>query len=338
MKKNLLFLLFAIWYKPLLGQTDKLKFLEDNYKLNILIDNGQENDSRKEGTLILYNKKNNQEIIRQKSDVISYDKKYNSNVPIDVSIISDNYVLLEDFNFDGVNDLGVLTFYSSKGPGYTVFLNKGNKFVNDTAFTNVILYSQGNFELDTDDKQIHTRTSGGCCHHAFATYQIENEKPILISESVEEIDSPYRIITTKTLKGKEYVTTVEKTIDLEDESIKVIMSFQLENKNKRAILYNINDRMLYYVFVRDDEDVEFNFPIEANYKSQDFVINKSRSEIVFKNKDTEYKIYQVIIGNKMEEVGVKVKVNGKEFKLKGDLMTLYGNLGRVPLLDNVVVK
>lgn len=241
-------------------------------------------------------------------------------------------VVYDDFNFDGVKDLGIQEFISSKGPAYMVFLFKDNAFKKDDVFTDIIQASQGNYTLDPVKKTISTTSSGGCCIHASALYAVKDGKPSEVKYSEEEITEAFTTVTTREWKEGKKTETTDKTLMFSDEPV---MSFLLSSNKKKVMLFSTNDRSLMYALVKGNNKVEFNFPAMEGNEGQDFTLSASRNELIFRNASAEYTVYQKVVAGKIGAVGIIVRTGGKEYDLKGDIATLKGKLGGVMEMENV---
>ena len=328
----LTFALFTINNQNIFGQIFTLKDFSKNYyaKVNLI-------DTEKNKSIVtVYSKTDNKKILSVKSD------SYVMDIQLKDSDTGSNQeiVLFQDFNFDEDEDFAIQTGYSSKGPSFSIFLFKDGNYILNKEFTEIIQSSQGDFDLEKSTKTISTRGNGGCCWHSNSTYVVNNGIPKLMSQTVEELNSSIETVTTTIWKNGKYNKNVIKTINLENEGIKEIMSFNLANSKKRLVLYNINDTILNYALIHNDNTIEFYFPLEVEYKRPDFAIRSSSvlSELSFANKGVKYKIYQKTTNSQIKEVGIIVNSNGKEFKLQGDLTSLKGNLQKSKIieLDNVI--
>lgn len=317
----------------------KIEDFSDAYYAVFIMNEDQKEEVFKEGTMLVFDKKTGSTLVEVECESSTFEIKLTEgSKKIQVPYEAQSSLLYEDFNFDGNKDIAVQQYYSSKGPSYTIYIAKKAGFELDEDFTNLIQSSQGNWDLDPDSNKIYTRSSGGCCWHSYSTYSIQNGRPVLTAETVEHIDFAFTITTSKHLQEGKMIETVEKIINLEEEGITVIMAFNLKGKNKKVVLFNINDRTLNYALVGEEDIVEFNYPIETVYANPDFTLMNGGNDLVFNNDNAEYKIYQISIGGKISSVGILVKANGKTYDLKGDITTIKGNLSNIPKLDNVVFE
>lgn len=333
---RLILIVFILSSYNLTGQVIIVKDFSDRFYAKLQLEEGQSEEVFKKGTVSIITTNNNVELFSVKSESITIEIDKDAQ-KIEIPFTKQDVVLYQDFNFDGQNDLGIQEFYSSKGPGYLVYLNKDDKFILDSEYTEIIQNSQGNYELDSSSKTITTMCSGGCCWHKFSSFTVESGRPSPTSEVIEELDLPFNITTTKKWDNGKAIETVERMVNLNQDGIIEIMSFKLLNKNKRVVLYNINDRTLNYVLIDGEDISEFFYPIKTVYKNRDFVVSNSGNELIFKNKDVQYKIYQTVKTGSITGLGVLVTVKGKEYDLKGDVKTLKGDINKnaIVKLDNV---
>jgi hypothetical protein len=159
-------------------------------------------------------------------------------------------------------------------------------------------------------------------------------KPKAIKVVTDEQDMPFNTTTEEIWNGKTMVKKTVRTIDTDQEGVEVILSFNIPKNNKQIILYNINERMLYYALVRKDSSVEFSYPIEAVYQNPDFHFDSTTTNlgVTFKNKSVTYKVYEQPNG-----IGITINTDGKSYNWIGDLNTKRGGLDRLRnvKLDNV---
>ena len=199
------------------------------------MDEAQKEEVFKQGTVSVIKTKDQSELLSVKSESITIDIDTSSKQKIEVPFQNQDVVLYQDFDFDKVKDLAIQEFFSSKGPAYVVYLCKDNRFIIDSAFTEIIQSSQGNFSLDSETNTIHTMSGGGCCWHSIAIYSIINGNPRPVEMVIEKIDLPFTITTTKKWTQGKVQEIVERTIDLNQEGIIEVMSFNLLHKNKRVL-------------------------------------------------------------------------------------------------------
>ena len=292
------------------------------------------------GWVAIYNQRTGEELIKEESDELTFslhDGNLEANV-LELPYGEQSAIIYNDFNFDGKKDFAIMDGQNScyHGPSFQIYLATENGFERSPEFTRLAQEYCGMFDVDNENKTLHTMTKSGCCWHQFSTFIVENNKPKAI-EIVEEDNRDFAIstLTIERWNGKKMVKTSQRTIDLEEEGIKTVLSFRIPKKNKDVVLYNINDRTLNYVLVDKDGNVEFAYPIETIYKNPDFVYRPQTQTLTFKNEDATYCIYL-----SADKVGIEITVGKKKYVWKGNRATVKGSLKTLfsPRLDNVVFK
>jgi hypothetical protein len=126
--------------------------------------------------------------------------------------------LLEDINFDGLNDFMVIQFNpaGANTPYYYWAFNKTTKrFQRDTTLEDIT-----SPEFDKKSKLVFSSWRSSCCERGANTYKYVNGKITLIKEyeeTIDQLNSDQLILTTKKLiNGK--MRVVERTVEkrLED--------------------------------------------------------------------------------------------------------------------------
>ena len=117
-------------------------------------------------------------------------------------------VFFLDYNFDGIEDLGISNgnYRPYGGSTYEVFLfsKKLGKFVKSEELTQL---EAENMSVDVNNKLkiIETQTKSGCCYHEDARYRFVNNRLQKIYSLTREVeaDGKYSRVTTATLvKGR----------------------------------------------------------------------------------------------------------------------------------------
>jgi hypothetical protein len=290
------------------------------------------------GWVAIYNRKTNKQIIKVSSDELAltlHDDKAVANIK-SLPYGEQSLIMYNDFNFDGKKDFAICDGQNScyHGPSFKIYLATAKGFQYNQEFTRLAQEYCGMFNVDYEAKRIYTMTKSGCCWHEFSEFIVVNNKPKAIKIETEEQDMPFNISTEEVWNGKSMVKKSVRTIDIDQEGIEVILSFKVLKNDKQVILYNINDRMLYYALVKKDSTVEFSYPIEAIYQSRDFQFDSTTNNfgVTFKNKAATYKVY-----DRPNEIGITISADGKTYNWIGDINTKKGSLGRLRFvkLDNV---
>lgn len=123
-------------------------------------------------------------------------------------------IFLEDFNFDGIKDLGISTTGSGYGSyAYDVYIFDPVKkqFVLNQKFTNTIGQNNGGYSIDKTKKIITTYNKSGCCWHQTLEYQVVNNEPQLFHKLTEDflIGDMGTVTDEKLIDGK-WVTTTKQ--------------------------------------------------------------------------------------------------------------------------------
>lgn len=335
--KTLLTILFAISSAFLFAQTI---FTVDNFSKDyygkIQIEDTAEVTSK--GWVAIYERNTNKELVKVTSQELYlslHDGKALANIK-SLPYGEQSLIMYEDYNFEGKNDLAICDGQNScyHGPSFQIYLASKNGFILSNEFTKLAQENCGMFDTDSAAKKIYTMTKDGCCYHEFAEYIVENNKPKVIKINTESQTMPFSTSTEEIWNGKKMVATSATTIDTNMEGIEVILSFTVPRNKKKIILFNINDRMLYYALLDKDENVEFSYPLESVYQSHDFTFSPltNNKSVTFRNKNAVYKVYE-----QKDKVGIVISVDGKTYDWTGNVTTKKGSLVRLQKvhLDNV---
>lgn len=290
------------------------------------------------GWVAIYDRKANKELIKVVSEELAltiHGGKAIANIR-SLPYGEQSLIMYDDFNFDGKKDFAISDGQNScyHGPSFKIYLARDNGFLYNKEFTRLAQEYCGMFNTDSGSKKIFTMTKSGCCWHEFSEFIVINNKPKAIKIVTEEQDIPFTVYTEETWNGRSMIKRSVKRIDTEQEGIEVILSFKIPKNDKQIILYNINDRMLYYALLQKDSTIEFSYPIEAAYQRPDFkfISTANNFTVTFKNKNAVYNVYE-----HLHEIGITINANGKTYNWTGDLKTKKGSLHRLQKLklDNV---
>lgn len=95
-----------------------------------------------------------------------------------------------DFNFDGQEDFGIQTGNEGSygGPSYDVYLfnAQAQRFVHNSAMTELILETLGFFEVDAKNKRLRTWAKSGCCYHERTVYAVEHDEPVAVERRIDD--------------------------------------------------------------------------------------------------------------------------------------------------------
>ncbi len=323
--KHLILTILVLSSLSIFGQTEyTIDNFSDKYYAKFIIEKDVENNNKNfiKGTVIIFSK-------LSKKKIISVPSYYEPDI------------ISQDFDFDGIKDLAVMDRGSScyGGPTYQIFLEKKNQLIHSPEFTRLAQEYCGMFQIDPETKTIKTSTKSGYCWHEFSTFKIINDipKPILIV--VEDVkDFPFFTKTVIKWDGDKKSETIKKIIDFNSDAVNEVLVFNLNKNGKKVVVFNIYNETLYYALIKTDNSVEFYFPIGWRNKKQNFIINDSKNELTFANKEATYRIYEKRENGTIKAVGIIININGKNYDLKGNLNSIKGTLKNVNKmkLDNVI--
>ena len=130
---------------------------------------------------------------------------------------SQSIVFLEDYNFDGMEDLAIRDGNNGGygGPSYQVYLYspKIKKFVHNDRFTDLNQSPYlGATEVDKKKKVLRTFSKSGCCWHQTEEFAVVNNRPKKVYEWTQDAtiadENKVKITTKRLIKGK-WRTTVK---------------------------------------------------------------------------------------------------------------------------------
>lgn len=149
------------------------------------------------------------------------DQKPTANL-IELYGMNNSGVVLEDFNFDSMEDLAIRNGNNGAygGPSYSIYLysQTTKKFVENKSLTILASENLGLFSVNAKTKTLETFNKSGCCWHQTIRYSIVNNRPkkvYVFTEDAAGEDGVYmKLITEKLLKsGKWSKTTKRVKID-----------------------------------------------------------------------------------------------------------------------------
>ena len=329
------------------GQTKlEINGFSEKYKGVLTIEKGFENEVFKKGNITIIELKMDKKVVDIDSEEFTFELDNKGRVKTDVLELpygEQGIIISEDFNFDGIDDLAVMDGQHScyHGPSFQVYLDVDNKLEFSPEFSRLAHEYCGMFKTDFESKTIQTMTKSGCCWHQLSKFKVVNNIPIPILV-IEEDATNFPFYTTSITEWNENEKTekVEKKINLNQEDITEVFSFELVKNKKRVVIFNINDRTLNYVLIRSNETVEFSYPIKTVFKNPDFEFDENEEYLTFRNQDAVYKIYETHNRDGMTKMGILVQVDGKLYDLKGSPDTVNGSLTDIKKikLDNVVLR
>lgn len=251
---------------------------------------------------------------------------------------SQSVLIYEDYNFDGIPDFAIMNGYNScyGGPSFDIYLvDKSRKLHYSKGFSVLSNNYCGMFQINDENQTIHTMTKSGCCWHQFSEFKVIDNEPkvIKIIEEAYLSNNNFIEVTEINYKDGKELSETKNYFPMEEMSSEIIFSFELEKSAKRLVIYQTY-KMLHYVLILEDEEVEFYFP-QPHYDEEsqktvygNFTYDMDADTLSFKNADAEYKIYETT-----DKVGIKVKTKGKTYDLKGKKDSSTGTLKDLRKLD-----
>ncbi|PCE62528.1 XAC2610-related protein [Sediminicola luteus] len=331
--KSFLFFLF-LWVGCIVyGQTTyKIEGFSSQYRAELHIEKGYEDQVFKKGRLLVFDGQTQELLIELPSEEFTVHLK--STGTVKTNIIEWPYgeqsvLFYEDLNFDGRKDLALMDGQHScyHGPSFQVYLVSDQGLRHNKAFSRLAQEYCGMFQIDHENKSIYTTTKNGCCWHQFSTFKVVDNTPVPVSV-VEEDAMHFPFLTTTLTEwpnGKKQ-TSIYKTIDLQQEDVQSRLSFTLAKSGKELLLYTLEDEVLYYLLLQPNGAIEFAYPAAGSEAEIDFMWNTQGNSLGFTNQGAHYEIYETRKGYRLHKIGVRVRVNGKRYHLKGDVKTVKGSL------------
>ncbi len=311
MKKSLfLFIVFSTCI--LFGQKKYIinDFSEDYYlEINPKIV-GEENYQ-----LNLYKSKTKKLVLSTMAFLTEYDfEKLVSNI-VQLPYGEQSIVIFDDFNFDGNKDLALKNgnYSCYGGPSFIVWLSVKGNFVQNKELTELAHENCGFFNVDKENKQLHTMTKSGCCWHKFSHYKFQGGKLILFKSVEESFESIFAVQKITERKNGKMLTVTKRFLPentFKDDDI--FLSYELENTKQLYLLKNFKNK-LHYFFTKNDGEVELDF-------DGIFFYSKKENSLSFENKGAFYKIY-----NNRIEVSFKNKIT----VFKANVKTRQGNMSGI---------
>ncbi|MEQ9846013.1 lysozyme inhibitor LprI family protein [Pectobacterium brasiliense] len=175
------------------------------------------------GTLDIFKKGSGElfQRITMKNMFIELNKKGETTVNLVEAYGENNSgLVIDDANFDHHEDIILRNGNDGDygGPSYDVYLFDVEKqqFTLNAPLTKLASSNLGLFEIDGKRKTITTSTKSGCCWHQSSTYQIANNKPVLIAETTEDYSEEKKamVATTRELVGGKW--NVKEKIEKSD--------------------------------------------------------------------------------------------------------------------------
>ncbi|WFO16182.1 hypothetical protein M601_021465 [Cellulophaga baltica 4] len=319
MKKRLLLLLGILPVLTLAQRTYTISDFSSTYNATIAIEQGFENDTFKKGSFSIVNTSTDKQVLFIESDELIIETDNNTEEKINtISLPYDrqNFLIFQDFNFDGLEDVAFMDGRNScyGGPSYQIYLQEHHTFVHSPEFTRLSYEYCGMFQIAEKTKTIHTMTKSGCCWHQFSEFKVQDNKPIAI-KIIEESMNPNGMLIDYVEKERVNNQMVETKYSVLPDSgfdIQTIFSFQFKNGKKMSLIHAFSNQ-LYYAFTDKEETVEL-------FYEDNFVYDKSKNTLSFTNKNTSYQI---------STTGITIRTPRKNISMNAVAETVEGELASV---------
>lgn len=281
------------------------------------------------GNITIIDTKTDKALIKIESDDLAlslHDGKALANIK-ELPYGEQSVVMYEDFNFDGNKDLAIEDGQNScyHGPSFQIYLADKGRFTLSPAFTRLAQEYCGMFDVDAENKQLHTMTKSGCCWHQYSIFTVKDNQPQAISIVEDDASTPpFFISTEEKWDGKKMVKTTTKSFDALDNPDAVVFSFQVAKNAKQVVLLNNGNDKLIYALLTKDGTVEFSYPATPDDPKAQFTLNNSpRRTLTFGNKTATYSLYEDPANHR---VGITIQVDGKTYDWQGADNTQHGSL------------
>lgn len=267
----------------------------NDYYGKVYIENPTEVFSK--GWVEIYQKGSNKKLIKVISDELVSDTE-NGKIKANVKELpygEQSVIIYEDFNFDGIKDFAIMDGQNScyHGPSFRIYLATKNKsrFLFNKDFTRLAQEYCGMFDIDPQEKKIHTMVKSTCCWHQYSDFIVQNNKPKAVKIVEENYEGSFVYFDIQTLKNGKMIKTQEKSL-ANPEDLDVLFSFKLQNK-KEVFLLNVNDELSYNI-VNEKGLIELSLPLDAKNQKTTFVLDsKENPQILsFINSGYKYNIYE----------------------------------------------
>lgn len=339
MKKILLLMLFILTLQASAQTVFTLQDFSKDYYARVEVADTSQVFSK--GWVAVYDNKTHKQIIKVKAGELALEL-HNGMVQANIRMLpygEQSVLIYDDFNFDGKKDFAICDGQKSgyHSPSYNIYLAGASGFFYSAAFSRLSHEYLGMFDVDAKEKKLYTMSKDGCCWHENSVFVVKNNQPKVISIVTEDETTPFPVLTEQNWNGKAMVKKSAKALDLHQEGVQLILSFDIPAKQKKVVLVDLNGRMLYYAVLRKDSTVEFSYPVKQVYQAPDFKFNPTVNNlsVSFKNGGANYRVYE-----HKDSIGVDITTGGKTYHWDGDIKTRKNTLSKLQevKLDNVYAE
>lgn len=234
--------------------------------------------------------------------------------------------ILDDFNFDGIQDLAVEDGRACYGgPSWTVFLGSNDpekRFRRSPEFTALGHNTCGQIGVNKKTKRVSTFMKSSCCMAILRDFRVVDDKPVIAEE--RDMDGTTFYYDRKPGANESPRPT---RVAFNDESGLQPFSFNLSHKNARVVVFSFYGT-LYYALTDKRGGIEFLYPDSSGSKYKNFTLTEEhdRLELRFRNRTAEYILYHEP-GRK--KVGIIAITGDKKQDFAGDPGSIKGNLAEI---------
>ena len=198
-----------------------IRDISKSYLTEIKIDNCDTGGCEGKAEITLIDKSTNEVFQKFSSDQMHFSFVKNENPKIKIIELhgAQSPVIINDFNFDGYEDIAFQNGNESGygGPSYDAYLfnEKQNKFIKNKQLSELARAGMGMFETDSKRKRLSQSNKSGCCWHQTIEYGLRKNKLIevykLTEESIEgEPGMEYVLVTTEQRTSGKWKKTEKK--------------------------------------------------------------------------------------------------------------------------------
>lgn len=319
-----------------------IKDFSDEYYAIVEINRKDLDEVFKTGQTTIYDKKNNEKIIRIVAEELTFDLENNE---IQANILEHPYgeqsvLIYDDFNFDGKNDFAIMDGYYScyHGPSFEIYLKTENGFEYSPEFSELSHDYCGMFDYNSEAKTLNTWAKSGCCWHQTTEHTVVDNKPfaIRITETSFLPTGYSEEIIKSEWNGKEMINTSKLYLVDVPSLGNIVLSFDLAKNGKKVYLIEFPDNSLNYVIVNSKNEIELDYFHLNENPEFEYHDTKSETTLSFKNENAKYQIYQTKTAS--PQFGIKVFVDKKIYDYKALEKSVKGNLNMAKEFDNITYK
>ncbi len=192
-------------------KTFELKDASKYFDIKVTVADCKDGYCGGKATFSFYKKGSNTayQVIEMEDTQIQLDESGNAQVNISMLYDNQSVVNIDDFNFDGMEDIAICDGANGSygGPSYQVYLSSksAGKFVYNEKFSELGTHL-GMFTVDKKKKVLQIFDKSGCCWHVTEEYAVVNNRPVKVFVEEEDAtiadEKKVKITTKRLVKGK----------------------------------------------------------------------------------------------------------------------------------------